>query len=107
MKKLLLFIVAIICALSTSAQEIDSSRAQPVAVSIDSLSIRLNKLQRDYDFMYCDYELHKLLMDLKDLSHSIGKSSNAVLINFYNSRFDRDLYNSYLNDYDACCALLD
>ena len=107
MKKLLLLIVAVISALNASAQEIDSPQGQSAAISIDSLSIRLNKLQHDYDFMYCDYELHKLLMDLKDLSHSVGKSSNAVLINIYNSRYDRDLYNSYLSEYDSSCALFD
>ena len=106
MKKLLLLIVTIISALNASAQEIDSSLVQSADIPIDSLSIRLNKLQHDYDFMYCDYVLHKLLMDLKDLSHSIGSSSNGVLINFFNSRYDHALYNSYLVSYDAYSALL-
>ncbi len=107
MKKLLLLIVAIICVLNSSAQGINSPQGQSATISIDILSIRLNKLQHDYDFMYCDYELHKLLMDLKDLSHSVGRSSNAVIINYYNGIYDRGLYNSYVSDYEAACGFLD
>ncbi len=107
MKKLFLLIVTTITILNASAQEVGSSQDQSTPVSIESLSLKLDKLQHDYDYLYCDYELHKLLMDLKDLSHSVGKSSNAVLINIYNSRYDRDLYNSYLSEYDSSCALFD
>ncbi len=57
--------------------------------------------------MYCDYELHKLIMDLKDLAHSIDNSSNGVLINVYNSRYDRRLYNAYVANYDSDCNLFD
>lgn len=107
MKRLILFIVAIISVLNAFAQETDSLRSQSAVIPIDSLSLRFNKLQHDYDFMYCDYELHKLIMDLKDLSHSIEISSNRVFINFYHSRFDNSLYNAYIKDYDSDCALYD
>lgn len=82
-------------------------QSQSAPIPIDSLSLRLNKLQHDYDFMYCDYELHKLIMDLKDLAHSIDISSNGVIINVYNSRYDRKLYNAYLSNYNSDCALFD
>ena len=107
MKKVFLSFVAIVSVLQASAQKVDSMYTQSAPVSIDSLSLRLDKLQHNYDFMYCDYELHKLIMDLKDLAQSIDNSSNGVVINVYNSRYDRNLYNAYLNSYDSDCALLD
>ena len=107
MKKVLFLFVAIVSVLQASAQDVDSMQSQLAPMSIDSLSLRLNKLQHDYDFMYCDYELHKLIMDLKDLAHSIDNSSNGVVINVYNSRYDRNLYNAYLDYYNSDCALFD
>ena len=107
MKKVLLLLVAIASVLQASAQEMDSMQGQSASISIDSLSLRLNILQHDYDFMYCDYELHKLIMDLKDLAHSIDNSSKGVVINVYNSRYDHNLYNAILKDYNSDCALFD
>lgn len=107
MKKILLLLVAIVSVWHASAQEIDLLKSDSSAISIDSLSFRLNKLQHDYDFLFCDYELHKLIMDLKDLAHSIDNSANGVVINVYNSRYDRDLYNAYMDNYDSSCDLLD
>ena len=89
MKKVLLLLVTFVSVIYVSAQEVNSSQSQSAPISIDSLSIKLNEIQHNYDFMYCDYELHKLIMDLKDLAHSIDNSSNGVLINVYNSRFVR------------------
>ena len=107
MKKVLLLIVAIVSVLHASAQEVDSLQVQSTAVSIDSLSIRLNKLQHDYDFMFCDFELHKMIMDLKDLSSTIDISSERVLINYYSSRYNHALYNAYVEDYESCRTLFD
>lgn len=108
MKKVLLLLVAIASVLQVSAQEKkDSLQDQSATVSIDSICVRLNSLQHDYDFMYCDYELHKQIMDLKDLAHSIDISSNGVIIDVYHGRFNRDLYNAFLDNYEAKCALFD
>ena len=47
-------------------------------------------------------------MDLKDLAHTIGNSSNGVVINVYtNSGYNRKLYNAYLNDYESDNYLFD
>jgi hypothetical protein len=107
MKKVLLLLVTFVSVIYVSAQEVNSSQSQSAPISIDSLSIKLNEIQHNYDFMYCDYELHKLIMDLKDLAHSIDNSSNGVLINVYNSRYDRRLYNAYVANYDSDCNLFD
>lgn len=104
MKRLLLLLFAFVCVWPVSAQEVNSSQCQSETISVDSLSTRINKLQHDYNFMYCDFELHKLIMDLKDLAHSTDISSNRLLNNYYNSRYDHDLYNAYVKDYDTSCA---
>lgn len=108
MKKVLLLLVALVGVLQASAQEMDSMQSQSTPISIDSLSVRLDRLQHDFDFLSCDYRLQKLIMDLKDLQHTIGNSSNGVVINVYtNSRYNRNLYNSYLNDYESDRYLFD
>lgn len=107
MKKVFLLFVAFISAMQSFAQEADALQSQSATVSLDSLSVRLNKLQHNYDFMYCDFELYKTAMDLKDLAQNIELSSKGVIINYYNNRFDRALYTSYLRNYDSCCALFD
>lgn len=108
MKKVLLLLVALVGVLQASAQEVDSMQSQSTPISIDSLSVRLDRLQHDFDFLSCDYRLQKLIMDLKDLQHTIGNSSNGVVINVYtNSRYNRNLYNSYLNDYESDRYLFD
>lgn len=102
MKKVLLLIVAIVSVLQASAQDSHS-----VTIPIDSLTLRLDRLQHDYDYMYCDFELHKLMSDFTVLSHSIDNSSNGVLINVYHSRYNRVLYNAYLDNYNADCENFD
>ena len=108
MKRVFLLIAAIASSLFVSAQERDSLQGQTATVSIDSLSVRLDRLQHDFDFLSCDYRLHMMIMDLKDLAHTISNSSNRVVINVYtNSGFNRKLYNAYLNDYEADNYLFD
>ena len=106
MKKVLLLFVAIVSVLYASAQDVDSLKRQTATVSLDSLSLKLNKLQHDYDFMYCEYKLKMLSMDLKDLSLSINNSSDKVVIQCYNCSFDRELFNTYLKLYDAYQELI-
>ena len=107
MKKLLLLIIFIGSVLHAHARSVDSPQVQSAAITIDSLSLRLEKLQHDYDYMYCDYEVYKLQMDLKDLAKSIDISSNSILLNVYNSRYNNDLYEVYLANYTSSCDLFE
>lgn len=107
MKKAIIFILFVVGALHAYAQNVDSLQVQTQPITIDSLSLRFSKLQHDYDFLYCDYELHKLMADLSDLSNSINISSNSVIIDYYNGRYDRALYASITNKYDAYCTYWD
>ena len=106
MKKVLLFIISVVSVLHSYAQNVDSVQVHSTATTIDSLSLRLNKLQRDYDFLYCDYELNKLMLDLKDLSSSLDIMSNRILIDYYNNiAYYQALYTAYRDNYDAKCVL--
>ncbi len=106
MKKVVLLIITVISVLNANAQGIDSLQVQS-AITIDSLVLRLEKLQHDYDFMSCDYELYQLQMGLNNLSQDIEISTNGVLIDIYNNRYDRELYTVFSDSYDASCALYD
>ena len=107
MNKLLLLIVFIGSVFNAYADGTSFPQIQTAAVSIDSLSSRLEKLQHDYDYMKCDYEAFKLDKDLNDLAHNINISTNGILINVYNSRYDNDLYTAYSESYTAYCSLFE
>lgn len=104
MKRLLLLIVFVGSVLNASAQ---SGLLQSDSTSVDVVSQKLANLQRSYDFMTCDYELFKLITDLKDLSSSLDIASNGALINAYHTKFDYELYDVYSNHYKSFCTLFD
>ena len=107
MKKLLLLIFFIGSVFHAYAHDVVSPQVQSPAITTDSLSLRLEKLQHDYDYMYCDYEIYKLIMDLKDLTHSIDINTNSILISYYNSRYDKEIYEVYTENYTASCSLFE
>ena len=102
MRRILLVIfVSILGTVTVCAQDADSLHIKSSSISVDSLIVRLNTLQHNYDFLYCDYELHKVSTELSEFSNTTNISSNSILINYYNSGFDRDLYSTYLGLYNA------
>ena len=108
MKKILLVIViAMVGTLSALAQDVDSLQIDSTETSLDSLVVKLNTLQRNYDYLYCDLELNKAQLELKDLSNSISIASNSLLISYYQGKFDRDLYDSYSRLYESYLNNLD
>jgi len=107
MKKLLLLFVFIGSVLNANADGTDFPQVKSATITIDSLTSILEKLQHDYDYMHCDYEAFKLDKDLNDLYHNINISTNGILINVYNSRYDNDLYKVYLDSYTAFCNLFE
>lgn len=111
---LLIIAIAIIGAANTFAQEVDSLQYKSTEITIDSLSVKLNTLQRNYDYLYCDLELNKAQLELKDLSNSISIASNSLLIRYCLGKYDRNLYDSYsklyesyLNNLSASCDKVD
>ena len=68
---------------------------------IDSLQCKLDKLQHDYDFLDCSFQLHQLLADLENYSNGINIKSNEIRIDYSHGRYDPKLYRAYKDNYDA------
>lgn len=101
MKKVLILVIAAVSAIHAYAQNTESS------VIIDSLTVKLEKLQHDYNYMSCDYELYKMKTDMDALYQNINIKSNEILIDVYNGRYNQALYNSFSDNYDSYIALYD
>lgn len=103
MKKVLLLIISVLFAIQANAQE----QEEAPAVTIDSLSTKLAKLQHNYDFLYCDYQLRQIKTSLNELSQDIRITNNELTIKICFGQYDRDMYIAYSEDYDAKCRLYD
>lgn len=97
MKKVLLLIISVLFAIQANAQ----TQEEAPAVTIDSLSTKLAKLEHRYDFLYCTYRLHEAKTDLDQLSQDIEMQINSLSVDISLGRYDRDLYASYSGLYDA------
>ena len=103
MKKVFLLIISVLFAIQANAQ----TQEESPAVTIDSLSTKLEELQHNYDFLYCDYKLYQIKTDLDQLSQDIKIIINELSISIYHERYDRDFYTVLSEDYDAKCELYD
>ena len=99
MKKVLLLIISVLFAIQANAQ----TQEESPAVTIDSLSTKLEELQHNYDFLYCDYNLYQIKTNLGQLSQDIQITNNELTIKIYFGQYNRDLYIIYSEDYDARC----
>lgn len=108
MKKLLLItMLTAMSVVGAFAQEKATLPMKSNDAVVDSLVTQLNKLQRDYDYLSCDFELNKLQDDLDDFSSEVSIKSNAVLLNCYHSSFNYALYKAYNNYYQSCLDKLE
>ena len=87
--------------MNVSAQEIDSLQCNSVEARIDSLATQLSKLQKDYDYLYCNHQLTCLKHELKILLNDIQISSNNVQIGAYHRTFNADYYVELRKTYDT------
>ena len=102
MKKIIfLLIISIIGISNIKAQDNDLLQFSDLKAHVDSLSSKLNTLQRDYEYLYCNSLINDCLFNIKDFSNEINIKSNQILINCYHSQFDFKLYTSYKNLFDA------
>lgn len=102
MKKLKLIVLTLLVSIAgIFAQEVNSSQILQNNTLADSLSLKLNQLQRDYDYLRCDYELKCTKNELAIFCNQVNISSNGVLLNCYNSSFNYKLYTAYKNSYEA------
>ena len=102
MKKILVTILlALFGVINVNAQEIDSLQIKSDTISIESLAARLDKLQHDYDFLYCKYELDRTEKELRLYASDITISANSLMIYLVDGTFNIDLYTSFKNRYDS------
>lgn len=99
MKRVLFLVFFSVLSICVSAQSVDSLQSE--SISIDSLSAKLNKLQRDYDFLRCQLELELLSSKLNIFGCEIQNAAQAVIIDMCSHNFDVDLYISFKKQYDA------
>lgn len=91
MKKLFIVLIAIVSANVLFAQE-NVKKEKDLAVVVDSLTAKLNKLQNDYDYLYCLSQLKDLIHDLTEEGNQLSININDLKIRIYHERFNYDLY---------------
>lgn len=103
MKKIAFTILfALIGIMSVNAQEADSLQLMELNARIDSLTTKVNKLQLNYDFLYCQLRISEIENNLEDFISNTSIKSNSMLIEYYNSsKTNVDLYVAYKGLYDA------
>lgn len=103
MKKVILLIISAMFAIQANAQ----TQEEAPAVTIDSLSTKLAKLQHNYDFLYCTYRLHEAKTDLDQLSQDIDIQINSLSNYISSGQYDHNLYTACSNLYDSYCDAYD
>lgn len=109
MKKLMLTIlIAFMGIVNAMAQEADSLQTQQTDVIVDSVTIaKYHKLQRDFDFLSCDFKITTLIDDLKNFTQDIKISSLEARVNSYHGSFNYDLYKAYKENLNIDKKLLE
>ena len=82
MKKLIILLMMFMGVINISAQEINESQ------KIDSLLYKLDKLQLDYDYFYCESELNRFCNELKIHSNNFYIRATQILIEGYSGEYN-------------------
>ena len=106
MKKVLILLVSTVCVWNTYAQDVDSVQVQQ-PITIDSLAVQVEQLKHDLNYLQCEYELLKMEKYIQTLGNEVNIKTNGVLIDVYNMRYDRELYNAFVESYDTFSAYYD
>ena len=102
MKQIVIVILMMLLGVvNVMSQETEKLPSQQTEIPVDSLMTRINLLQHNYDYLECKFELHDLRYELKDLSHQISINTNSLLLYYYTSQIDTDLYTLYLDLYNS------
>ena len=102
MKQIVIVILMMLLGVvNVMSQETEKLPSQQTEIPVDSLMTRINLLQHNYDYLECKFELHDLRYELKDLSHHISINTNSLLLYYYTSQIDTDLYTLYLDLYNS------
>lgn len=104
MKKILVLILGVFLGSQAFCQ---TDKGESVNVVTDSLSLAVANLQHDYNFLYCDYSINKLILSVSTFNNNLGITSSDISDYFHRHIYDNDLYLAYSNNYDASCKQYD
>lgn len=108
MKNLILFIAVLLIGLTrTVAQEADSLSAPNLAAEVDNLKERVAKLQHDFNYLDCCYQIDQVRFKLDIARNSIGIEARALQLVDYHSSFDAEYYEACRANYEAYKASFD
>lgn len=108
MKRMLfLILLAVIGVIKVSAQEVDMSQENSTAARIEELSqevvelsLKIEQLQEDYDYLYFTHLIQGLVFETKIFDAEIRISSNEIKNWCFDGSFDIDLYLAYEDHYE-------
>ncbi len=95
MKKLIILLMMFMGVINISAQEINESQ------KVDSLLYKLDKLQHDYDYFYCESELNRFCNELKIYSNEFYIQATQIMIEGYSDRYNDEYYRLAKRNYGA------
>lgn len=108
MKKIVLIIlVSVFSTINVVAQESDTSLSSSPIFQIDSLVIKVNQLQHDYELLYCHNTLNKSDYELQILDLTIQIKIESIRTSFIVGGFDIDNYLVHKEYYEVLCELFD
>ena len=104
--RLSLILGLLLCVSIAKAQNSDSLFTQSLINHIDSLTIKINKLQNEIDFLYCKFEIKDLQFNLKDFYQSI-QITHGSFLNGCDGRFHQERYVAFNDSYSLSIKQLE
>ena len=81
-------------------------QTQKPSVSIEELALKVDKLQHDYDYLWCEYKMKDLIADLGIKANAIQISANKLYDYSRDGVYSYALYKSYSDFLDSYRANL-
>ena len=105
---MLTILIAFMGIVNATAQEVDSLQTQQSDVVVDSMAMtKQNKLQRDFDFLSCRFEVTEVMNALSNFIQEVKIGSLEILISCYHNSFSYDLYKTWKDNFNAQTELFE
>ena len=75
-------------------------KAQEQASKINSLATELSRLKHGYDYLYCEYKLTTLSLEIKIFANDLRITTNHIISNGYNNNYSDTIYKGLKRNYD-------
>ena len=95
MKKLITTLVMLLSVVSIQAQSV-----KELSLKVDSLQLKFEKLQRDYNYLNCEYKLNKLHSYLQIFIHDLKITTDQIITNGFNNNYTDALYNGFKRNHE-------